>query len=672
MTAAESLTATDAAGTPGWVEANQRYLTRSLAALKSAIRRDAVPIAPPHEWAAMAPVFAQRPPALERIAEAFGLSPFERNLLLLCAGVELDPEVAALCIGAPGGGKQQFASFSFAFASLPEAHWSALAPGAPLRRWRLVEIAEGQPLTLAPLRIDETVLHCLTGIGETDRRLSSIVLPLPPVTLEALAAAHAGLAQQIADIWESPADAAMPLVQLVGDSIDCRPVLAAAATLVGTRSAVLHADRMATAPADLDELVRLWGREICLSGLGVLLIECDDPAAGEEQRALARAVTTLIERLPGPLALCERERSKIAHRLVASFDIAPPPAAEQQQAWRQVLRRAAGARFGEAAATAASEAIAGQFSMSRPAIDAVAAEAVAHAARLGRPDAIGDIAWDLCRVRSRNRLDALAQRIDSRVGWDDLVLPDSELATLRTIAAQLRHRATVYERWGFAAKGRRGLGITALFSGPSGTGKTMAAEVLAAALRLDLYRIDLASVVSKYIGETEKNLRQLFDAAELSGAILLFDEADALFGKRSEVKDSHDRYANIEVSYLLQRMEAYRGLAILTSNMRAALDPAFLRRLRFSIQFPFPDATQRRQIWRNAFPAEAPTGQLDFARLAQLRIAGGNIRSIALNAAFLAADAGEPIRMPHVQAAARSEYAKLERQLTAAELDGWT
>jgi SpoVK/Ycf46/Vps4 family AAA+-type ATPase len=158
----------------------------------------------------------------------------------------------------------------------------------------------------------------------------------------------------------------------------------------------------------------------------------------------------------------------------------------------------------------------------------------------------------------------------------------------------------------------------------------------------------------------------------LSGAILLFDEADALFGKRSEVKDSHDRYANIEVSYLLQRMEAYRGLAILTSNMRAALDPAFLRRLRFSIQFPFPDATQRRQIWRNAFPAEAPTGQLDFARLAQLRIAGGNIRSIALNAAFLAADAGEPIRMPHVQAAARSEYAKLERQLTAAELGGWT
>ena len=154
----------------------------------------------------------------------------------------------------------------------------------------------------------------------------------------------------------------------------------------------------------------------------------------------------------------------------------------------------------------------------------------------------------------------------------------------------------------------------------------MAAEVLAHHLDLDLYRIDLASVISKYIGETEKNLRRVFDAAEESGAILFFDEADALFGKRSEVRDSHDRYANIEVSYLLQRMEAYRGLAILTSNMRAALDPAFLRRLRFSIQFPFPDATQRRQIWRNAFPAEAPTGQLDFARLAQLRIAGGKDR----------------------------------------------
>jgi SpoVK/Ycf46/Vps4 family AAA+-type ATPase len=200
----------------------------------------------------------------------------------------------------------------------------------------------------------------------------------------------------------------------------------------------------------------------------------------------------------------------------------------------------------------------------------------------------------------------------------------------------------------------------------------MGAEALANDLHLDLYRIDLASVVSKYIGETEKNLRRVFDAADQSGAILLFDEADALFGKRSEVKDSHDRYANIEVSYLLQRMEAYRGLAILTTNMKTALDPAFLRRLRFIVEFPFPDTTQRLRIWQRAFPPATPTEALDFSRLAQLRIAGGNIRSIAVSAAFLAADAGEPVRMSHLMAAARGEYAKLQRQLTAAESKAWS
>ena len=177
----------------------------------------------------------------------------------------------------------------------------------------------------------------------------------------------------------------------------------------------------------------------------------------------------------------------------------------------------------------------------------------------------------------------------------------------------------------------------------------MAGEVLANELRLDLYRIDLATVVSKYIGETEKNLRRVFDAAEEGGAILLFDEADALFGKRSEVKDSHDRYANIEVSYLLQRMEAYRGLAILTTNLRSALDPAFLRRIRFVVEFPFPEAAQRAEIWRRVFPhADAHRGTAISIGLARLSAAGGNIRNIAMNAAFLAADAGEPVRMSHL------------------------
>ena len=282
-----------------------------------------------------------------------------------------------------------------------------------------------------------------------------------------------------------------------------------------------------------------------------------------------------------------------------------------------------------------------------------------------------DRLWDACRAQSRPRLDELAHRIASAASWDDLVLPELQRQTLRDVVVQVRHRAQVYEQWGFAAKSSRGLGISALFAGASGTGKTLAAEVLANELRLDLYRIDLSQVVSKYIGETEKNLRRVFDAAEDGGAVLLFDEADALFGKRSEVKDSHDRYANIEVSYLLQRMEAYRGLAILTSNMKDALDTAFLRRIRFIVTFPFPDGVQRAEIWRRIFPAATPTDGVDVTRLARLNVTGGNIRNIALNAAFLAADAGEPVRMPHLLRAAQIEYAKLEKPLSASEVGDW-
>ncbi|MBM4321833.1 MAG: ATP-binding protein, partial [Deltaproteobacteria bacterium] len=233
-----------------------------------------------------------------------------------------------------------------------------------------------------------------------------------------------------------------------------------------------------------------------------------------------------------------------------------------------------------------------------------------------------------------------------------------------------RQRSKVYQAWGFEKKGERGLGVSALFSGGSGTGKTMAAEVLAGELRLDLYRIDLSQVVNKYIGETEKNLRRVFDAAEQGAAILLFDEADALFGKRSEVKDSHDRYANIEVGYLLQRMETYRGLAILTTNLKNAMDPAFLRRIRFIVQFPFPGPAERAEIWRRIFPAETPVADLDPERLARLNVSGGSIRNIALHAAFLAAATGGPVHMAHVYEAARTEYAKLERPFHAGEVGG--
>ena len=225
---------------------------------------------------------------------------------------------------------------------------------------------------------------------------------------------------------------------------------------------------------------------------------------------------------------------------------------------------------------------------------------------------------------------------------------------------------------GFRGKvSSRGLGISALFAGASGTGKTMAAEVLANDLRLDLYRIDLSSVVSKYIGETEKNLRRVFDAAEDGGAILFFDEADALFGKRSEVKDSHDRYANIEINYLLQRMESYQRPGVLATNMKAALDPAFLRRLRFVVNFPFPDAVSRAASGRPSSLLRRPPAGSTSPQLARLDVTGGNIRNIAVNAAFLAAQSNRAVEMEHIWHAARAEYAKIERPLPEAETRGW-
>ncbi|TFH47378.1 MAG: ATP-binding protein, partial [ANME-2 cluster archaeon] len=314
-----------------------------------------------------------------------------------------------------------------------------------------------------------------------------------------------------------------------------------------------------------------------------------------------------------------------------------------------------------------------QFNLSANAIRSTSAEVLG---RISPEDEhqendLEDIMWDICRVHVRQFMDDLAQRIDPVATWDDLVLPEVQRQILRQISVHLRQRARVYDQWGFAAKSSNGLGISALFAGSSGTGKTMAAEVLANELQLDLYRIDLSQVVSKYIGETEKNLRKVFDAAEKGGTILLFDEADALFGKRSEVRDSHDRYANIEVSYLLQRMEAYRGLAILTTNMKDAIDPAFLRRIRFIVQFPFPDVRQRIEIWEHIFPVDTPTEGLDMQKLAQLNVAGGNIRNIAIYAAFLAAEAGESVQMTHLMQAARAEYVKLERPLTDSEIGGW-
>jgi SpoVK/Ycf46/Vps4 family AAA+-type ATPase len=374
-------------------------------------------------------------------------------------------------------------------------------------------------------------------------------------------------------------------------------------------------------------------------------------------------------RVNAPVSV-EVEDGSVAERL-SGLRLAAPAmnAAERKAEWQRQLGSLAGGL--DAELDRVVEAFALDAAEIRATAQAIEEEAALEPALAGDADALGAAAWRLCRTAARRSLDELAVHVENRAGWADLVLPEPQTAILRQIAIHARQASRVNEEWGFAEQYARGLGLSALFSGPSGTGKTMAAGVLARELERDLYQIDLATVVSKYIGETEKHLRKIFEAAERSGAILLFDEADALFGKRSQVRDSHDRYANLEVSYLLQRMESYRGIAILTTNMQSALDPAFQRRLRFVVQFPFPDGPSRERIWRKVFPASAPKEALDFEKLAQLNVTGGSIRNIALLAAFLAADAGTAIAMRHLLEAARTEYAKLDRPLSPAETRGW-
>jgi SpoVK/Ycf46/Vps4 family AAA+-type ATPase len=280
----------------------------------------------------------------------------------------------------------------------------------------------------------------------------------------------------------------------------------------------------------------------------------------------------------------------------------------------------------------------------------------------------------LARMQCGHELAALAKRIEPLYRWEDIVLPADALAQLREICQRVVHRDRVLGEWGFDRKLSGGKGVNALFAGPSGTGKTMAAEIIARELELDLYRIDLSGVVSKYIGETEKNLDRVFHAAETANAILFFDEADALFGKRSEVRDSHDRYANVEISYLLQKMEEYEGVAILATNLRQNLDESFVRRLAFTVHFPFPDERDRRRIWSGIWPAETPVAEeLDLDSLAHhFRLSGGNIKNVALAAAFLAASDGGSVTMAHVIQATRREYQKLGKPLSEADLAPFT
>ena len=595
---------------------------------------------------------------LDALVTCFGLTPFERDLVLLTAAQELEPTAAARCAAACGDPERAHPTFSLALAALDEPHWSALPPVSPLRRWRILEPDDVSRLTTTRLRLDERILHFLLGSPYLDARLHGQALRAP--VPDRLPPSYDLAASRVADGWTDGARPDAPLlVELVGGDLRSRAdIAAAAAARAGLGLYAMSAEDIPVDPAERDRFARLWQREAILLP-AALLVEFGEP--DREQQAATEAFLAGAA-VPVVVSSADPRRTDRPHGTRVSV---PSLNDEEQLAvWAEEFSDVADLEEGELRSLIA------QFQLPPHIVRSTAATVRRELPHEDELDAAG-LAWRAGMDEARIGMDELGRRIEPQAGWKDLVLHERQTCVLREIVAHVRQRSVVHQEWGFGATLRRGLGVTALFAGGSGTGKTLAAEVMAKELGLDLFVVDLSQVVSKYIGETEKNLRRVFDAAERGGALLLFDEADALFGKRSEVKDSHDRYANLEVSYLLMRMEAYRGLAILTTNMKKALDNAFLRRIRFVVDFPFPAEHERAEIWRRVLPPQAPVKDIDPELLARLTVAGGSIRNIALSGAFLAAEEGEALQMRHMLAAARTEYLKLERSLTPTEVRGW-
>jgi predicted nucleic acid-binding protein len=632
-----------------WTTGNQQVLVAEFGRLKARLRGQ-------DEGPARASVEAARagmelPAAIDTLVSRFGLTPFERDLLLLAAGVEMDSDLAALCASRTESGNSPVPTFGLALAVLADPHWSALAPPRPLRYWRMLEKSGEGTITSCRWQLDERILHFLLGIDYLDWRLQPLLKQL--FEPKAMAQTQRTIAEEVALLVEG-CQVGVPVVQLFGNDGDGkRDIAAYAASRLRLQLYSLAGEDVPAAPAELELLRLLWQREAALLG-AALFIDCGEAMPAPHVRRLAaggRGVILLA--IPEPVVLDRAEKR---------FRVDLPPACDQFRLWQECFGCREGGDHPDLRQMAT------ELRLSCRAIARVVED---FSPVSGKVPAVASTLRQACLRMQENRFDSLAQRLETLARWPDLVLPEMQKAILRQIVVQMRQRIRVYEEWGFAAKTVRGLGISALFAGESGTGKTMAAEVLAGELDLDLYRVDLSAVVSKYIGETEKNLRRVFDAAESGGVILLFDEADALFGKRSEVRDSHDRYANIEVSYLLQRMEAYRGLAILTTNQKTALDTAFHRRLRFVVNFPFPEASEREAIWRSVFPAATPCEGLDYGKLARLQASGGTIRNIALGAAFFAADERQPVAMRHLLRATQVEAGKRERPFGEAETRGW-
>jgi len=623
-------------------------------------------------------------PALEIVARLFHLGPFERDVLLLCLAPEIDAGFERLYAYLQDDANRKYPTanlavqilgpFYFGDTTTAREHvWDRFAPEAPLCRFRLLrgEWTSGGGWAHEPLRLDRRIGSYLIGVNFLDELAGAFLRPVDDVA--PLSAPQDEIVQRLEHRLRTWTDRdRVPATNVVSREPGAAKAIARhLCSRIGIALYALDPSRLPALPIEREACYRVLERESMLLPCAYY-IDVLDAGGGEVNQTHGQ---TFGQSADNALEVVRSMRAIL-------FAASPEPlSGEESFVTVRVPHSDAQAQFatwqarlgdqlpGNGTRDAFLGRLVQQFHFGPQQIHRVVCSAIEVAA-LRNPEAPAldeaDL-WLAARGQAARSMEGLAEKIEARRGLDDLVLPTEAMQQLRDIASQVEQRDRVYEQWGFGAKLSRGRGIVALFAGPSGTGKTMAAEVLAHRLDLDLYRIDLAGVISKFIGETEKNLKRVFDAAEQSGAILFFDEADALFGKRSEVRDSHDRYANIEINYLLQRMEDYRGLAILATNRKSLLDQAFLRRLRFLIDFPLPLAADRLRIWHGAFPAQAQLESLDYELLGRLELSGGSITNIALNAAFLAASEQTAIGMNHVLVAARREYSKIDKLMLESE-----
>lgn len=619
----------------------------------------------------------------DELAQLFKLDPFEIDALLICLAPEIDLRYERLYAYLQDDVTKKKPSVDLVLNLLSpslETKMAArkyFAASAPLCSFRLLQISDdpahqNPPLLSKYLKVDDRVVNYLHGSNDPDVflqpfaeitrpqvRLSELVLPVDMKNrLKRMVKDNGILAQKPIFYFQGPY------------GVGKRTTAEALCHEQGQKILTVKLDLLLSREGpNLDSLLPLIYREARLQQAAVYWIGFDALLADDRLPLLDRFLAELESRetvnfLAGNITW--EPMGIIYHSDFTRIEFPRQSYHERLELWNRLLGPTE-----SIGADADLADVAGKFRFSGGQIRDAAATS-RNLARWRDP-ANGKVTMNdlyaACRLQSNRKLAILAHKIKPRYCWDDIVLPEDRFQQMREVCNYVRHRVRVYNEWGFGRKLSLGKGVNALFAGPSGTGKTMAAEIIAGELVLDLYKIDLSTVVSKYIGETEKNLARIFDEAETSNAILFFDEADALFGKRSEIHDAHDRYANIEVSYLLQKMEEYEGVVILATNFRKNMDDAFVRRMHFTIEFPFPSELQRLRIWNKIWPEETPrSAEIDLDFMAHnFDIAGGNIRNVALAASFLAADDGQRVTMNHLIHATRREYQKMGKVVTASE-----